>query len=216
MLLNEFPTEEFLEVFKKKFTSFCNKAPVIISFKVTPTSCFVQEMGTKEIKKFDFDFNKPVEVNIFEIKQWLLDKKYPRMIQLIEREEDLSPEEAEELISQGVPTERVFFGKKKTTEATEWRIEKAIIKRDEVFVRNLSTDKYYRYKLHMPSTIFLKRMREGKYNPFEAWVEFQEKAEFLNEILPLKEDNSQDTSQEYDLNKIIPKVKSFKVKKATK
>lgn len=181
MLLSDFPTEEFIETFKKKFTRFCQNAPVILSYKVTPTACFVQEMGTKEIKKFDFDFNRPVEETIYSIKEWLLKDKYPRMVEVVETSRDLTPEEVEDFIEQGVPSERAMMEKKVDSDVIEWRIEKAFITQDTVYIRNLKTDQYYQYKMSVPITVFLKRMREGKYNSFDAWIEFNEKATLVRE-----------------------------------
>ena len=39
----------------------------------------------------------------------------------------------------------------------------------------------------MPSTIFLKKFREKKFNPFDAWILFKEKSIFLSEILDIKD-----------------------------
>ena len=70
-----------------------------------------------------------------------------------------------------------------------WVIERVIIRRDEFILRNLRTNRLYRYKLNMPCTIFLKKIRE-KLDEFQAWDLFSKKAILLNENLSQVDENN--------------------------
>jgi len=175
--------DEFLDEFKKRFSNFCDKAPVILTFKITPSACFLKDCETNSLHKFEFNHLKDVKANIRDIKDWLVDNVYPVMIEENFNETDLSNEEIEELIETGVPEEEAVMRKNIIITDVSWRIEKLIMKRDELFVRNLKTDKVYRYKILMPSTLFLKKIRNGM-SPKESFNYFYQKSQLLNEDFP--------------------------------
>ena len=168
---------DFLREFVKRFKNFCHKAPVVLTFKTTPTSVVVHEYHSNEVKVFEFDFTQSVKANIKTIKDWLMENKYPVLIEV--QESEYTPGEVDKMVTRGMDVGDAL-GKKRET-PIRWRIEKVIVPRDELFLRNLETQKVYRYKLDMPSVLFLKKIRE-KLDPFMAWSLFKEKATLLNEI----------------------------------
>jgi len=90
MLLKDyFAPEEFLAEFKKRFDAFCKNSPVILTYRVTPISVYLQrtlDTGEIDIHKYDFDYNMTVKENISNIKSWLRDNWYPRVgIYIIDR-----------------------------------------------------------------------------------------------------------------------------------
>lgn len=181
---NEILVDDFLTEFKRRFSNFCNKAPVILTFKITPSSCFLKDCELGIVHKFEFDHLSDVKSNIKIIKDWLIENVYPRMIEESFLEEDLSNEEIEKLIENGMDEEVAIMKKNIQVSETIWVIEKLIIKRDELFIRNETTDRVYRYKIKMPSTLFLKKIRSGDMNQKEIFNFFYAKAELLNEDLP--------------------------------
>ncbi len=183
----QYSIEKFIELFKKKFTNFSNKSPVLINFTNTLDTVIVKEQGTNKVFTHKFDFSKSVKNNIKVIKDWLVENTYPVMIQEKKEFSDYSTVELEKLIEEtGINAEEAVLLKKEKIIFIKWQINKIIVKRDELFVKNLETGKQYRYRIHMPSTIFLKKLRET-WTASYAWKVFIEKTELLNEIYNMNE-----------------------------
>ena len=178
-------TEDFIELFKKKFTNFASKSPVLISFdNLTIESVFIQEKGTGKSLTYRFDHKLGVKENIKEIKDWLVENTYPVMIQEKKEYQEYTTQEIEKIIEEsGVNPEQAVLMKKEIHETVKWRIEKVLVKKDELFIRNLNTDKQYRFKLSMPSTILLRNLRD-KWTPSYTYQMFEKKSQLLNEIYP--------------------------------
>lgn len=181
LLKNVEGTEEFLKVFRKKFDNFCQKAPILLSYQADKTQVLLQNIYSKDQYVYQFDYMKEVTENIKEIKDWLLENWYPVMEEEHITESELSRSEIEEMVENGIPVEKAALAKRTEKTVTNWRIEKIIVRKDEIFVRNMDDDRFYRYVMHMPVTLFLKRHRE-KLTPTHSWTMFKEKAELLNEI----------------------------------
>lgn len=174
--------DEFLDEFKKRFSNFCNKAPVILTFKITPSSCFLKDCEKDIVHKFEFNHLVNVKVNIKEIKDWLIENVYPRMVEENFTEVDQTTEQIEELIDSGLDEEDAIMKKNILVTETTWIIEKLIIKRDELFIKNASNNKMYRYKMSMPSTLFLKKIRNGSMSEKEIFNYFYSKSTLMNEV----------------------------------
>jgi|WetSurMetagenome_2_1015567.scaffolds.fasta_scaffold239105_2 hypothetical protein len=186
MLVDEKENEisSFIILFKKKFSNFCSKSPCILSFTNDNTKVIIKEMTTEIVKDFNFDFNKNVKQNIKIIKDWLIENVYPTMIQEQKIAISLTNEEIEKKIDEGIsPEEAVLLIKEKLIKTT-WRIEKILVKKDELFCRNLDTGKQYRFKILMPSTIFLRDLR-SKWTKEYAYKVFEKKSKMLNEIMDI-------------------------------
>lgn len=181
LLKDQENADEFVKLFRKKFDNFCTKAPILLSYQVDKLQAVVVNVYTKAQQLFLFDMTLPVTENIKIIKDWLLDSWYPVIKQELTLERELTTEETEELIESGVSPEKAVLATHRDTTMILWRLEKVLIRKDEVFIRNMKTDKFYRFKMHMPVTIFLKRLRE-RYNQIYAWQVFENKSELLNEI----------------------------------
>lgn len=179
----------FENEFTKRFTSFSHKAPILISFTTTPYGVNIYEEKDWDhpnegnlIYSYEFNFNKSVKENIKDIKDYLLENIYPIIYEFVTCEEDYTAEELNELVSSGdINFDDVDSAKKIKEETIPWRIEKIIIVRDEIFIRNLESNRCFRYKMRMPVTIFLKKMREDK-NSDKIFDLFLRKSIMLNEI----------------------------------
>ncbi len=184
MLVNKdkISMDNFLEEFNKRFTNFCSKAPILLSFKVSPLLVHIYIEKTNEIKTFDFDFDYTVKQCIKKIKDWLIKTQYPVMVQTDICYENYTIEEIKKMVDNGTDTDEALTKKKIESKDIRWRIERIIVRRDELFVRNLEENKLYHYKLRMPCILFLKKYRE-KFNAFQAWDLFKEKCILLNEII---------------------------------
>lgn len=185
MYIKDFAPEKFVETFNNKFQSYCEKAPVLLSFKADPESVYIENIVSKQIKKFKFDYEKTIEDNIYFIRKWLERNWYPRLLQIEVHEEDYSPQELEQIMEEkDIPLEEAVFLKKQTTIEREWMIEKVVLKKDELLIKPLFEDNpsTYVYKLSMPTTTFLKRLREGTYTKTIAWDVLQNKGKLLYEV----------------------------------
>lgn len=179
---DEIIVSDFLDEFKRRFSNFCNKAPIILTFKITPSSCYLKDLEKNIIHKFDFNHLESVKQNIKKIKDWLIENVYPKMIEETFIEKDLSTEEIEKLIESGADEETAIMKKNIQIIETVWLIEKLIIKRDELFIRNLKTNKLYRYKMNIPSTVFLKKIRLGNMTQKEIFNYFYNKSTLIAEM----------------------------------
>lgn len=182
----------FIDVFKKKFSNFASKAPVLISFEVDLEGVLVREQGTGKSLKFIFDHSKTVKQNIKMIKDWLVENTYPVMIQEKKGYVGYSIEELEKIINDsGIEPEQASLMKREVITLVKHRIMKIIVKKDELFVENLNTGKQFRFRMTMPSTILLRRMRDS-WTPRYAYEIFSKKSQLLNEIYKNNEEDSLD------------------------
>lgn len=179
----DYTTQDFIEVFDKKFSNFCDKAPIVLSYKLTPVGCQLRNLFNQDFYEHRFDFTREVSSNINDIKVWMLENWYPVMVKTGVEYEDYTAQEIEKImIEEGLTLEEALKRKNKKQEIREeWRIEKVILRRDELFVRNLSTDQFFRYRMHMPTTVFLQRIRD-RYTPEEAFKIFSEKSILITEL----------------------------------
>lgn len=173
---------EFEKEFAKRFTNFCNKSPVELSFKTTMTAVYVHEHKSNEVKEFPFDFSQNVKSNIKTIKDWLVENKYPVMVEIKEETRDLTTDEIKKLIEEeGVSEDEALMAKHSDISYMRWRIERVIVRRDEFFLRNLEENLVYHYKMNMPCILFLKKFRE-KLDPFEAYELFSNRSTLIQKI----------------------------------
>ncbi len=177
---NQVDLGKFMKEFEARFASFCDNAPIILTFSVTPVNVILQDSKTKEVKEFPFDYTLSVKDNIHTIKEWLIANKYPQMLEVKSIYRARTDEEKQEMIDKGYSPEAVT-SKATTIVKTRYRIEKLFVKKDILFVRNLTTKEEARYQLNMPSSIFLKKWRE-ELNEEEMFELFKETSTHLNDI----------------------------------
>ena len=185
MLVNETENtcESFLEIFNKKFSSFCQKAPCLLEFKADLEKVIIKEEYTGKVFTYSFDHSIDVKTNIKNIKDWLIENCYPVMIHNKREFEEYTPEEIEKIIkNQDISVEQASIMKKEIKTEIKHRIEKVIIQKDEFFVKNLDTGKTFRFQLFgIPCSIFLSKMR-SEWSPSYAYEMFAKKSKLLNQI----------------------------------
>jgi hypothetical protein len=174
-------TKEFLSEFDKRFKNFCKKAPLYLYPIITPFAVTVhlkendEDKDPKVLFEYVFDYSISVKRNIHNIKMKLVEEFYPVMIESFEEEVEVPAEELNKMIENkeieiSDIKGRGFVRKKEVG----WRIERIIIYRDEAFVRNLEIDKIYKFKLKMPVTKFLRKIKNSK-DLRDSWSLFQDK-----------------------------------------
>lgn len=175
--------EQFKKVFAKKFKNFCSKLPIMVSYKLLPNGVVLYEHydegedNKSKIVYYEYDYSTTVQKNIYGIKK-ILYKYFPSMNEIIQEEIDATTEETNQKVYEGVitlqdVTPNGYLRKYKK----EWQIEKVIIDRDELFIRDLGTKELRRYRMKYPVVTFLKRLRKGEWGKNEAWKFFISKSE---------------------------------------
>lgn len=181
MLVKNEELKNFVEIFNKKFSNFCQKAPILLSFNTSPTGSLIKDETTGKSLSYVFDFSLSVKENIFIIKEWLLKECYPIMIEEYEIKEEYTPDELREMDENNINIDSLIMQGKHIKVSNLYRIEKVIVIMDHIFVRDLQTDKLTMWKMNMPVSIFLKSMRQ-KWNQQYAWQVFKDKAVFVKNM----------------------------------
>ncbi len=185
MIYNKHDSITYEKEFKKRFTNFGEKAPILISFNTTPTCVQVIDESNDTVYEFPWDYTLTVKEFIHAIKEVLVKACYPVIIKTEKEEKPLSIEEQTRLIERGMPLDDVPTKKTIQTQIN-YLIDKVIVYRDIFLLKEIDTGKVSRYKLNKSSIFFLKKIRNGTFTPEEAGNFFFDKAELLNEV----EDNS--------------------------
>ena len=172
--------------FNKRFTNFCVKAPVLLSFSIGPKSVGVVEEVTNTVYEFEWDYTIPVKEFIRSIKDLLVEKCYPYIIKSNIQTIPMTIEEQTDIIQKGTPIDEVPTTKKIVSKE-KYLIDKVIVYKDIFILNNLNTNKTYRYHLNKSSIYFLKNLQKKKMNPEEAGSFFFNHSELMNEIIPKDE-----------------------------
>lgn len=183
MLHEKIDSERYKAELIKKLSNFCEKAPVLLSFVTSDSGVTIVHTNSGEKYQFPWDFTVPVKTFIHNIKEVLVKNHYPRLLQIIEEEVPLTPEEQAALLEQGttaaeLPTTKIERSQKL------WRIDRVIVWRDVFILIDEDTGEQYRYKMHKSCVFFLKNYRSGKYTLETAADYFFRNSELLNKIDP--------------------------------
>jgi len=194
MIASKIDTSLFIQTFKKKFSNFCKKSPLLLTYIITDQSVKVYEYNKFEdlmshdtskydyILEYSFDFIKDVKENIADIKQALL-PLYPVIYQELVIKENLSAKERNDLVELGkMSVDEAAEAKRDRLETISYRIEKVIIERDEIIIVNLAdSEEVHRYKIKIPVSIFMKKIR-FQIPSEEQFIYFKSKSEFIGKI----------------------------------
>jgi len=183
MLYTRNDTKSFETEFKKRFTNFCDKSPVLLSFAMTPTSVQVIDEANDDVYEFPWEYSSEVKEFIHKIKHVLIEKCYPVILQTLTSEVPLTIEEQTRMAGEGTPIESIPLRKVvKTTR--EFLIDKVIVYKDVFIIEDRNTKDLFRYKLNRSSIFFLKKIRSGEFSREEAGEFFFKHGVLLNKIVP--------------------------------
>lgn len=183
--------EEYVKVLKKKLNNFFNNAPIDVSITYTLFFIEIECKVRKKIKRFFIDFKKDQKDFISEIKDYLVEYLYPVIIKSEIKVIQYTDEELSNLLEENsnLCLEDLLIEKKKEKIDTYYRIEKIFSdpKKNEIVVRNLTTNKLELYKMdNMPVLIYLKNVME-KWNQNYSWEVFKNKCKFVKNLNEEKE-----------------------------
>ena len=182
MLFQKSDSHLYVQEFKKRFTNFCEKAPLLLSFTTTPTGVQVIDETKNAVFDIEFDYSVPVKSLIHGIKQMLIEKDcYPSMRQVDEVIEDVPRAEQLRMIESGVNIEQVPTSRIRRVTMT-YLLDKVVVFRDQFVVRNMDTNELFLYKMNKSSIFFLQKLRRGRLTPETAAVYFFENSTLLNKI----------------------------------
>lgn len=187
MLQNKVDSERYKAEFIKKFSNFCEKSPVLLSFVMTDTGASVIHANTGKRYEFPWDYSTPVKYFIHSIKEVLVNNHYPRMVETVVSDTPLTAEEQASYFERG---EEIPLTKRETRQRV-WRIDRVIVFKDIFILVDEETGEQYRYKLNKSCVFFLKNYRSGKYSLESAWEYFVKNSVLLNKLEKINEQKGQ-------------------------
>lgn len=192
MLHEKIDSERYKAELIKKLSNFCEKAPVLLSFVTSDTGVTIVHTNSGQSYSFPWDYAVPVKSFIHSIKEVLVQNHYPRLMQVIEEEVPLTPEEQAAMLEHGTPADKLP-AVKTTQRKKMWRIDRVIVWRDVFILVDEETDEQYRYKMNKSCVFFLRNYRSGKYTLESAADYFFRNSELLNKIDPQSPANVSNT-----------------------
>ena len=187
MLYNKTDSSTYIKLFQRKFTNFCEKSPILLSFITTANGVQVVNEGDDSIFDFPWKFDVDVKSFIFGIKRVLVDKCYPVITKIESIRNPLSEEEQLYLASTGINLDEVPTFKN-TEVKTSYIIDRCIITKDTFIIKEVATEKLFLYRMNTSSIFFLKKIRNGDLNRESAGEYFFTHSELINDLIKDSED----------------------------
>lgn len=189
-------------LFKSKFASFCKKSPVLLSMLIKiqdgEKGVLVTHLNTSTKYFFPFDYDQNVKDFIAEIKKFLVEKHYPRIIEeILEKHEKTNEELAKEIEDSG-EVEGLKKYCMQLVGTRQYRIDKVLPWKNIAILvlegSDIKTDEVgssYRYKYDKSLVLYLKNYRTGKYSSItEASNEFFNNSMLIEQLGKNKEEKN--------------------------
>jgi len=186
MLYQKNNSDEYIKQFRKRFTNFCEKMPILVSFVTTNTGVQVIDETTNKIYDFDWDFSIPVKTFIYGIKNVFTDQCYPVIEDVKITIKPVSRERQIKMAEEGIPFDKIPTSEEVST-STKYRIDKVLVVKDIFIIKNVESGQTLRYKMNKSSIYFLKMLRSGEVTQADAGKYFFENSTLLNEIVQLED-----------------------------
>ena len=166
--------QEYVKVFRKKFSSFRTRSPIYFSFQVDPFDVIIQKEDNLDVIKFKIDYTKDVTAFIHEIHTYFRENFYPTLeefdIKMVEpniedmndymKENDVSFDKAFNYLSMVSSTRTYIIDK----------IDKA--KNRVVIYEEGDEESPLLFQLDIPVVVFLSRYTKTDKTPREIYDEF--------------------------------------------
>lgn len=170
----KFNRKDFLELFQKRFYSFCEKSPLFIKFTLLEDRVLVYDFSRDPQNKpfeYIFDFSISEKENIKFIKDKLVNENYPVIEIFTETERSLDAMEIQELMVR----ERLSFSeasRKKhiTTKDEQYRVEKILNSENKAIIRDLQTNEAWIYEVKIPVVIFVRELFINEENAANIFI----------------------------------------------
>ncbi|HOF44248.1 MAG TPA: hypothetical protein PLI42_00760 [Candidatus Pacearchaeota archaeon] len=181
MLYQKREVNAYTSEFNKRFVNFCEKAPLLLSYSITPQGVqVVNEMLKDDVTKesillFDWDYTLSPKEFIYAIKQVLKRTWYPKLVKkeiVVENTDNNSAGEVKQIL---IP----------------YTIDKIIIFKDLFILENEITHEKEFYHFSKNSYLFVKHLKDKDNVSPEQLGEF-----FFTNAQKLEKNNNNDTSEE--------------------
>lgn len=177
MLGERIDVDGFNVEFTKKFTNFCMKAPLNLSYALAGDTVKLYKDSDTLLLSYSFDYTRDVKSNIYEIRKVLVNEHYPRFTFVEETELSVPKEVVQQKYERGeITIDELLDYKEKVVKEIRYVIEKVIYHRDELFIRKEGTRDVLRYKMKMPVIYFLNKLIQGEYSKEDAGSVFVKKS----------------------------------------
>jgi len=187
MLYGKLSAEKYKGTLIKKLSNFCDKAPILLKFITSDRGVTIIHVNSDIRYQFDWDFDLPIKTFIFNIKSVLLEKHYPRMVQVVTTSVALTAEEQARLFedsdSTDVPTTKIV------EERILWTITRVLVYKDIFLIQRDGERDQYRFKMNRSCIHFLQGYRNNEYT-LESAAEFFFKNSQLIDILAPSDDST--------------------------
>ena len=187
MIYNKTDKNSYVAEFTKKFTSFAEKSPILLSFVTDELGVTIVHENSGLRYFYEWDPTIPVKSFIHHIKQDLSYNHYPRISREVEITRSPTEEEIADKIAKNEWTvdnvpETITYRKMET-----FKLDKFLAMKDEFVLIDEDTQTQYCYKMQGSGIYFLKNYRTGKYkSPLEAGNEFFERSNLINKLTNIK------------------------------
>jgi len=202
MLYSKVNGQKWKQTVLRKLISYLEKCPVLLSMetgtKNNEDGVYIIHKGSNAKYFFTFDPSIEEKAFIHQIKKFLVEKHYPRLIEPITESRNLSPEDIAKQIEQGVEPSQVKKVELKEIGYRQYRIDKSIVWKS-IFILELEDVVHHdgrcitivpttlRYKLNTSATVFLKKYRSGGFASIEEASKY-----FFDNAIIIDELNSAD------------------------
>ena len=183
MIYNKTDKNSYVAEFIKKFTSFAEKSPILLSFVTDDLGVTIVHENSSLKYFYEWDPTIPVKSFIHHIKQDLSYNHYPRISREVEITRAPTEEEIADKIAKNEWTvdnvpETISYRKIET-----FKLDKFLAMKDEFVLIDEDTNKQYCYKMNGSGIYFLKNYRENKFkDPLTAGEEFFKKSTLVTEL----------------------------------
>lgn len=173
---------KYKDSFVKKFESFADKSPILLSFYTDDLGVTIIHENSQTRYFYEWSPEIPIKSFIHHIKQDLSINHYPRIARKVEITRKPTDEEVAKMIEKGTSVDEVpptITYKKNEI----YRIDKIIAMKDEFVLIDEDTNKQSCYKMDGSSIYFLRNYRNGEYKDiYEAGNDFFKKSHLLREL----------------------------------
>jgi hypothetical protein len=174
MLFNDVHSREWKDEFIRRFTGFCKKSPVLLSYSIAEKAgdlgVVITHVNSGKKYFFKFAYDEDVKNFIAKIKEKLVAAHYPRVVEEVFEDVVLSPEELANRVAKGADVRSLSSNEVRKVGDRLYRIDKVILYKNEAILvleqSSVAGDKLggqERRQMASSLTLFLKKYRENKF-----------------------------------------------------
>lgn len=181
-MIIEASKKEYTEIFERKFTHFCERSPVYLTFSILYEEVHVKDIVNDSNFIFSINESVPVEKFIGSIRDELKKKAYPRLIEEKVTTVDPPLEDLLNATREDKSFDEAFASLSRKVEEIEYIVDKINLRKNQLVIENTETKEQYLYQMKMPVVFFLKKKVRKENSPKEAFKSLLEEGKLLYKI----------------------------------